>query len=131
MSFIILNMNILYSRGRHKDSIGVIPVDGRIVDIPFKLYRGRLQLVNTKPIATGIYQCDAVTKDTFVTMTQYVHVRGRSEPVFPQLMETSIKMAITLRGGVSIDLIYNTIFSKALCFAFCQFPSPIRTAICK
>ena len=41
---------------------------------------------------------------------------------FPQLMEISVKMAITLRGGVSINCIYYTIFSKALCLSFCQIP---------
>ena len=52
------------------------------VGIPFKLHRdGQLQLDNTKPSATGIYQCDVITDDTLVTMTQYVHVRGWCEPL--------------------------------------------------
>ena len=45
---------------------------------------------------------------------------------FPQLMQISIKMAITLEGGVSIYCIYYTIFSKVLCLSFCQVPSPYQ-----
>ena len=32
-------------------------------------------------------------------------------------------MTITLGGGVSINCIYYTIFSKVLCLSFCQTPS--------
>ena len=49
--------------------------------------------------------------------------------VFPQLMEISIKITIALGGGVSINFIYYTMFSKVLCFFFCQIPSPYQ--ICK
>ena len=45
-------------------------------------------------------------------------------PAFPQLMEISIKMTITFGGGVSINVIYYTIFSKVLCLSFCKIPSP-------
>ena len=48
------------------------------------------------------------------------------EPAFPQLMEISIKMAITSEGGVLINCIYFTIFSKVLCLPFCQIPSPYQ-----
>ena len=33
-------------------------------------------------------------------------------------------MTITLGGGVSINCIYYSIFSKLLCLFFCQIPSP-------
>ena len=45
---------------------------------------------------------------------------------FPQLMEISIKMTITLWGEVSINCIYYTIFSRVLCLSFCQIPSPYQ-----
>ena len=35
-------------------------------------------------------------------------------------------MTITLGGGVSINCIYYTIFSKVLCLLFCQIPSPYQ-----
>ena len=45
---------------------------------------------------------------------------------FPQLKEISFKMTITLGGGVRINCIYYTIFSKVLCLSFCQIPSPYQ-----
>ena len=50
----------------------------------------------------------------------------RSYAAFPQLMESSIKLTITLGGGISINCIYYTIFSKVLCLSFCQIPSPYQ-----
>ena len=47
-----------------------------------------------------------------------------SGSAFPQLMEISFKMTITLGGGVSINCIYYSIFSKLFCRLFCQIPSP-------
>ena len=35
-------------------------------------------------------------------------------------------MTITLEGGVSINCIYYTIFSKVLCLSFCQIPFPYQ-----
>lgn len=60
-----------------KDDVGRVPIDGRLTDIQYKLHRGRLELVNTKPIATGIYQCEVRTKDGLLSITRYVHVRGK------------------------------------------------------
>ena len=45
---------------------------------------------------------------------------------FSQLEEISFKMIITLGGGISINCIYYTIFSKVLCLSFCQIPSPYQ-----
>ena len=45
---------------------------------------------------------------------------------FPQLKENFFKMTITFGGGVSINCIYYTIFSKVLCLSFCQIPSPCQ-----
>ena len=36
------------------------------------------------------------------------------------------KMIITLGGGVNINCVYYTIFSKVLCLTFCQIPSPYQ-----
>ena len=47
-----------------------------------------------------------------------------AKTAFPQLKEISFKMTITLGGGVSINCIYYSIFSKLLCLFFCQIPSP-------
>ena len=38
----------------------------------------------------------------------------------------SIKMTVTLGGGVSINCIYYAIFLKVLCLSFCQIPSPYQ-----
>ena len=35
-------------------------------------------------------------------------------------------MTITLGGGVSINCIYQTLFSKIICLSFCQIPSPCQ-----
>ena len=48
----------------------------------------------------------------------------RIKTAFLQLKEISFKMTITLGGGVSINCIYYSIFSKLLCLFFCQIPSP-------
>ena len=42
------------------------------------------------------------------------------------MKEISFKMTITLGGGVNINCIYYTIFSKVLCLIFCQIPSPYQ-----
>ena len=42
------------------------------------------------------------------------------------MKEISFKMTITLGGGVNINCIYYTIFSKVLCLTFCQIPSPYQ-----
>ena len=33
---------------------------------------------------------------------------------------------LCILGGVSINFIYYTMFSKVLCFFFCQIPSPYQ-----
>ena len=38
--------------------------------------------------------------------------------------ETSLKKTITVGGGVNINDIYYTIFSKVLCFQLCSHSSP-------
>ena len=45
---------------------------------------------------------------------------------FPQLMEISIKMTITLGAGVIINSIYFIIFSNVPCLYFFQTPSPYQ-----
>ena len=55
-----------------------------------------------------------------------VSIFTNNESAFPQLMEISIKMAITSEGGVLINCMYFTIFSKVLCLSFCQIPSPYQ-----
>ena len=69
--------------------------------------------------ATAMATMRRLPKDS---MTYHVH-----QPAgLPQLKEISFKKAITLGGGVNINCIYYTIFSKVLCLTCFQIPTPYK-----
>jgi hypothetical protein len=63
-----------------EDAITRLPIEGSITlsDIQYKLNGSQLQLVDTKPIGTGVYQCDVTVKEGIVGMMRYIQFRGKS-----------------------------------------------------